>query len=166
MTFNFFYSILARDLSIGLAISKWHVSIEGHSADAPDMTLAFLQHPASLVDAGGVLDGGIVPPHVPPIPTSNLLLVLRRIHVILVRLFLGAQVGVKDELLAGLALVGLALVEGLLHDSVELGLFRFLRFELLEELMVVWVKDQHVLVRHLGEGVVWVDDRPQQLLVL
>ena len=126
------------------------------------MTLAFLQHPASLV----VFVHGDIVSHFSIPPSTNLLLVLRRIQLILVCSFLGAQVRIKDELLAGFALGSLALVEGLLHDSVELGLFGFLRFELLEELVVVRVEDEHVLVGHLGEGVVWVNDRTQKLLVL
>ena len=71
--------------------------------------------------------------------------------------FLKSQVSVKGELFLRLAL-GLLLVERLLHDTVELGLFRFLGFELLEELMVVGIEDQHVLVCHLGEGILWIDD--------
>ena len=93
------------------------------------------------------------------------MLVLRCVHFV-IGPFLGAQVGVEDELFVRFALIGLALVKGLLHDAIEFRLFRLLRFELLEELVVVRVEDQHVLVCHLRERVIRVDDRPQQLLVL
>ena len=49
-------------------------------------------------------------------------------------------------------------VKRLLHDAVELRLPRLLRLQLLEELVVVGVEDEHVLVCHVGEGVLGVDD--------
>ena len=75
-------------------------------------------------------------------------------------IFLQSRVRVQRQLFLLLALEGV-LIEWLLHDAIELRRIRLLRLELLQELVVVGVEDEHVTIRHISKRVLRVDNRAQ-----
>ena len=80
-------------------------------------------------------------------------------------LLLSPHKGVKRRLLFVLAPGDCIGIERLAHDAGKLRSFRLLSLQLLQEVVIVRIEDQHVLVCHLGEGVVRVDDRSDELRV-